>query len=185
METCANCPPGQSGAQTVAGARNKVPPAPLCPHAGYCISTRTSQSGGKGVGGGGGGGGMGRGGAAAMEKWEGGGEEEEEEVVVWWLRFHPMRRLLTGSPCLEKSPLWSCGPQGGCTTSMGEHSLVGGGLVVVGGIRERMRNREEEVRVRQTALLFFTVLGGASGDSKACEKAQGGRRCGKTSPSFF
>lgn len=42
------------------------------------------------------------------------------------VRFHPMRLLLTGSFCLEKSPRWSLGPQGGCPTSMGEPSSAAG-----------------------------------------------------------
>lgn len=175
METCANCPPGQSGAQTVAGARNKVPPAPLCPHAGYCISTRTRQSGGKGVvveGWGGKGG--------VRWRWRNGrGEGRREEVAP----ISPDASLADGLPLLGKiTPLVVRSP--GRLYYLHGRAFIGRRWFW-GGIRERMRNREEEVRVRQTALLFFTALGGASGDSKACEKAQGGRRCGKTSPSFF
>lgn len=105
-----------------------------------------------------------------------GGAVEIERKERGWLRFHPMRLLLTGSSCLEKSPLWSFGPQGGCTTSMGEHS-VGCRRDREDGRKERGRKREREIeedkerererekeRERQTA---FRDLDGASGDSKA------------------
>lgn len=65
-------------------------------------------------------------------------EEEEERRRRREVRFHPMRLLLTGSSCLEKSPLWSFGPQGGCTTSMGKRSFG------FRGDRERESRREVE-----------------------------------------
>lgn len=84
------------------------------------------------------------------------------------LRFHPMRLLLTGSSCFEKSPLWSFGPQGGCTTSMGEHSFGcrrhrkrESGRKERGGESGRVRQGERE---RQTA---SRDLDSAFGDSKA------------------
>ena len=77
---------------------------------------------------------------------------EKDKGRRWrWLRFHPMRLLLTGSPCLEKSPLWLFGPHGGGTTSMGKRTFG-----CRGGERERME--------RQTA---FRELDGATGGSKA------------------
>lgn len=56
-------------------------------------------------------------------RWRWGGGRGGGGCGWWWLRFHPMRRLLTGSPSLDKSPLWSFSPKGDCTTSMGEHSF--------------------------------------------------------------
>lgn len=64
-------------------------------------------------------GGLGRGGVTEEGKEV--GWVDREGVGVW---FHPMRLLLTGSLCLEKSPRWSFGPQGGCITSMGDGSLA-------------------------------------------------------------
>lgn len=58
-----------------------------------------------------------------MEGRESEEEGEEEARRGGGVRFHPMRLLLTGSSCLEKSPLWSFCPQGGLITSMGELSL--------------------------------------------------------------
>ncbi len=76
-------------------------------------------------------------------KLEGGCGGDREEGEGGWLRFQPMRLLLTGSSCLEKSPLWSFGPQGGCTTSMGEHSFG------CRRDRETGRNERETKRARE------------------------------------
>lgn len=112
MKTCANSPPSSSRIQTVSG-RNKVWPASISPCKLLYISLNRAHLDG-----------------VQRRRWG--------QSRLWGrgvrIRFHPMRLLLTGSSCLEKLPLWSFGPQGDNTTSMGEDSF--------GFRRHRQRERK-------------------------------------------
>lgn len=96
-------------------------------------------------------------------------EGEEERRRRREFRFHPMRLLLTGSSCLEKSPRCSFGPQSGRTTSMGKRSFG------CRGDREGVGERQKKVERGEIerggggggTQIAFRDLHGASGDSKA------------------